>query len=189
VRRTFRSFGARPERCAAIRAWLEQRDDPQQSIRVKVPVSLHRADEAGIVANRDLFFFVDLPVAEPDPAARVRAIARQTLERKRDHDADLLYELGLRPMVARWAMSPRVFTFNVSNVRGPADPVYVLGARVRELYALSEIAEGHAVRIAAISSSGTLGIGLLADSRAVADLPALADGIRGAAGDLLAYVS
>jgi diacylglycerol O-acyltransferase / wax synthase len=72
---------------------------------------------------------------------------------------------------ARWAMSPRVFTFNVSNVRGPADPVYVLGGRVRELYALSEIAKGHALRIAAVSSSDTLGIGPLADSRAVPDLP------------------
>ena len=170
-----------------LRAWLEQHDDPERGIRVKVPVSLHRSGE-GVVANRDSFFFVDLPVSEPDPAVRVRAIGRQTLERKRDRDADVLYELGLRPMVARWAMSPRVFTFNVSNVRGPADPVYVLGGRVRELYALSEIAEGHAVRIAAISSSDTLAIGLLADRRAVADLPALAEGTRRAAQEILAYV-
>jgi diacylglycerol O-acyltransferase / wax synthase len=170
-----------------LRTWLEQHGGPARGIRVKVPVSLHRSGEEGVVANRDSFFFVDLPVAEPDPAARVRAIGRQTLQRKRDRDADVLYELGLRPVVARWAMSPRVFTFNVSNVRGPADPVYVLGGRVRELYALSEIAEGHAVRIAAISSSDTLAIGLLADSRAVADLPALAEGIRRASQEILAY--
>jgi diacylglycerol O-acyltransferase / wax synthase len=172
-----------------LRTWLDQHDHPGRGIRVKVPVSLHRPGEQGVVANRDSFFFVDLPVSEPDPAARVRAIGHQTRERKRDRDADVLYELGLRPMVARWAMSPRVFTFNVSNVRGPADPVYVLGGRVRELYALSEIAEGHAVRIAAISSSGTLAIGLLADSRAVADLPALADGIRRSAQEILQYAS
>jgi diacylglycerol O-acyltransferase / wax synthase len=126
-------------------------------------------------------------VAEPDPAARVRAVSLQTRERKRDHDADALYELGLVPAVARWAMSPRVFTLNVSNVRGPAGPVYVLGSRVRELYALSEIAQGHALRIAAISSADTLSIGLLADSHAVADLPVLTDGIRQAAQEILAY--
>jgi diacylglycerol O-acyltransferase / wax synthase len=169
-----------------LRSWLDQQRAPVRGIRVKVPVSLHRPGERGIVGNRDSFFFVDLPVAEPDPAARVRAISRQTLQRKRGQDADALYQLALRPVVARWAMSPRVFTFNVSNVRGPADPVYVLGGRVRELYALSEIAQGHALRVAAISAADTLSIGLLADSGAVADLPALADGIRQAAQEILA---
>jgi hypothetical protein len=77
----------------------------------------------------------------------------------------------------------------MSNVRGPAQPVYVLGWPVSELYTLSEIAQGHALRIAAISSSGTLAIGLLADSSAVTDLLALADDIRLAAAELLAYAS
>ena len=45
------------------------------------------------------------------------------------------------------------------------------------------------MRIAAISSSGTLAIGLLADSSAVTDLLALADDIRLAAAELLAYAS
>jgi hypothetical protein len=82
-------------------------------------------------------------------------------------------------------MSPRVFTVNVSNVRGPGQAVYVLGGRVRELYALSEIAQGHVLRVAAISSADTLSIGLLADARAVPDLDGLAGDIRQAAADLL----
>jgi diacylglycerol O-acyltransferase / wax synthase len=169
-----------------LRAWLGPRHKPERGIRVKVPVSLHDQDEPGLVANRDSYFFIDLPVAEADPAARVRAVSLQTQERKRAGDSDALFQLGLMPMVARWAMSPRVFTVNVSNVRGPSEPVYVLDSRVRELYALSEIAQGHALRIAAISSADTLSIGLLADRRAVADLPALAAGIRQASEELLA---
>ena len=168
-----------------LRAWLARRDEPERGIRVKVPVSLHQPGEHGVVGNRDSYFFVDLPVTEPDPAARVLAIGRQTAERKRSHDADALYEIGQRPVVARWAMSPRVFTVNVSNVRGPGQPVYVLGGRVRELYALSEIAQGHVLRVAAISSAGTLSIGLLADARAVPDLDGLAGDVRQAAADLL----
>src|SRR3984957_252580 len=171
-----------------LRTWLARRGEPDRGNRVKVPVSLHQPDESGTVANRDSYFFVDLPVAEPDLAARVLAINRQTAERKRDRDPDALYELGQRPLVARWAMSPRMFTFNVSNVRGPARPVYVLGGRVRELYALSEIAQNHALRVAAISSSETLSIGLLADSAAVPALPALADDIRQAGREILSYV-
>jgi diacylglycerol O-acyltransferase len=168
-----------------LRAWLARRDEPERGIRVKVPVSLHQPGEQGVVGNRDSYFFVDLPVTEPDPAARVLAIGAQTAERKRSHDADALYEVSQRPLVARWAMSPRVFTVNVSNVRGPGQPVYVLGGRVRELYALSEIAQGHVLRVAAISSADTLSIGLLADAGAVPDLDALAGDIRQAAADLL----
>ena len=168
-----------------LRAWLARRDEPERSIRVKVPVSLHQPGEHGVAGNRDSYFFVDLPVTEPDPAARVAAIGRQTAERKRSHDADALYEIGQRPLVARWSMSPRVFTVNVSDVRGPGQPVYVLGGRVRELYALSEIAHGHVLRVAAISSAETLSIGLLADARAVPDLDGLAGDVRQAAADLL----
>jgi diacylglycerol O-acyltransferase len=168
-----------------LRAWLARRDEPERGIRVKVPVSLHQPGEHG-VGNRDSYFFVDLPVTEPDPVARVTAIGRQTAERKRSHDADALYQVGQRPLVARWAMSPRVFTVNVSNVRGPGQPVYVLGGRVRELYALSEIAQGHVLRVAAISSADTLSVGLLADAGAVPDLDALAGDVRQAAADLLA---
>jgi diacylglycerol O-acyltransferase len=51
---------------------------------------LHQPGERGAVGNRDSFFLVDLPVAEPDPAARLLAVCRQTTERKRGHDADAL---------------------------------------------------------------------------------------------------
>jgi hypothetical protein len=42
------------------------------------------------VANRDSYSFVDLPVAEPDPVERVRAVNPQTSERKLHHDAEAL---------------------------------------------------------------------------------------------------
>jgi diacylglycerol O-acyltransferase len=172
-----------------LAAWLARRGAPARGIRVKVPVSLHEPGERGVVANRDSFFFVDLPVTEPGPAARLEAICRQTTARKDDRDADALYELSLHRLVSRWAMSPRVFTLNLSNVRGPAQPVWVLGCAVRELYALSEIAQGHALRIAAISSADSVSLGLLADGRAVPDMPELAGDIRRAAGELLALAN
>jgi hypothetical protein len=81
-------------------------------------------------------------------------------------------------------MSPRVFTFNVSNVRGPAQPIYVLGARVRSVYSLAEIAQHHALRISVISADGSLFFGLCADADAVKDLHVLADGIRASIDDL-----
>jgi diacylglycerol O-acyltransferase / wax synthase len=169
-----------------MREWLRHRHDPTEGIRAKVPVSLHRPDEGDAVANRDSYFFVDLPVDEPDPVRRLQAINRETDQRKLDHDAETLYRLGAHPFVAHWAMSPRVFTFNVSNVRGPARDIYVLGARVREMYSLAEIAPRHALRVAVVSASGTLFFGLCADREAVHDLDLLADGIKRSVEELLA---
>ncbi len=164
----------------AIRSWL----GPSESIRVKVPVSLHRANE-GPVSNHDSFFFVDLPVAEADPVKRLLTINRETAECKLHHDAETLYRLGTHPLIAHLARSPRMFTFNVSNVRGPARQVFVLGAPVTELYTLAEIGQHHALRMAVISSAGSLFFGLCADRVAVTDLRALVDALYRATDELV----
>ena len=75
-------------------------------------------------------------------------------------------------------MSPHVFTFNISNVRGPASTIYVLGAKVRELYSLAEISQHHALRMAVISCGDRLSFGLCADGEAISDPHVLLDGIK-----------
>ncbi len=161
-----------------MRAWLESRDASEEGIRVKVPVSLHHHDAEGSApGNRDSYFFVDLPVSEPDPVRRLIAINRETADRKRHHDAETLYHLGMHRTVAHRAMSPRVFTFNVSNVPGPRGPVYVKGAPVRALYSLAEVAQHHALRVSVISAAGAMSFSLCADRDAVDDLDTLAAGL------------
>jgi len=153
---------------------------------VKVPVSLHHHDaQADAPGNRDSYFFVDLPVGEADPVRRLLAINRETADRKRHHDAETLYHLGLHRSVARRAMDPHVFTFNVSNVPGPREPVYVSGARVRALYSLAEVAEHHALRVSVISAAGTMYFSLCADRDAVQDLDTIAAGIDRSIEELL----
>jgi len=161
-----------------VRAWLDRRHASEEGIRVKVPVSLHHHDAEGdALGNRDSYFFVDLPVSEPDPVRRLLAINRETADRKRHHDAETLYHLGLHRTIAHRAMSPRVFTFNVSNVPGPREPVFVRGAPVRALYSLAEVAEHHALRVSVISAAGTMFFSLCADRDAVEDLDRLAEGL------------
>jgi WS/DGAT/MGAT family acyltransferase len=169
----------------AVRSWL----GTTEAIRVKVPVSLHAKDETVAVSNHDSYFFVDLPVAEPDPVKRLLSINRETEECKLNHDAETLYTLGAHPAIARWCMSPRVFTFNISNVRGPQDEVSVLGSRVRELWSLAEVGQHHALRVAVLSASGSLFFGLCADRAAVPDLDGLAQAIHDAAAQLLAVAN
>jgi WS/DGAT/MGAT family acyltransferase len=169
-----------------MRVWLEHHGLPEQGIRAKVPVSLHPASGHDDEANRDSYFFVDLPVDEPRFAERLLAVNRHTVARKRAHEAEALYAATRRRSVARRAMSPHVFTLNVSNVPGPREDVYVLGARVSGLYSVAEIAQHHALRVAVISAADTLFFGLCADRDAVDDVEVVAAGIRESLRELVA---
>lgn len=171
-----------------LRRWLLEREEPLRRMRVKVPVSLHRPDEAaGTLGNDDSFFFVDLPLAQPDPVTRLATICLDCTQRK--HHADAL-ELGtllhsaaaLSPTVGRgvvrWSMSPHVFTLNVSNVPGPRGALTVAGRPVRAVYALAEVADWHALRVAVFSAAGQVTFGLCADGDEVPGLQTIARGIE-----------
>jgi diacylglycerol O-acyltransferase len=168
-----------------LRRWLTHTGGKPHELAVKVPVSLHQPDETG-VANRDSFIVVHVPLDEPDPLARLLAIAAETRERKAAHDADelaaFLNDLGrmsksLEQLAERWTMSPRVFALNVSNVPGPQGERTVMGSRLLEMHTLAEIAERHVLRVAVVSAVGRLSFGLCADADALERLGLVADGI------------
>ncbi|MBV8949896.1 MAG: DUF1298 domain-containing protein [Actinobacteria bacterium] len=174
-----------------VRHWLESQDLPLHAIRLKVPVSMHAARGADL-GNRDSFMFVDVPLADPDARSRLRAVHRQTANRKEHHDAQTLYSvfdtLGrvapLGHAVTRLSMSPHVFAVNVSNVPGPRDVRTLHAARVDELYSLAEIAPHHALRVAAASLAGSMFVGLNVDPDAVPAVDVLATGIQASMAEL-----
>ncbi|MGH9098564.1 MAG: WS/DGAT domain-containing protein, partial [Acidimicrobiales bacterium] len=92
----------------------------------------------------------------------------------------------LRVVCDRFLMDPKEFALNVSNVRGPRHPVSVVGCPVSTIYDLADIAERHALRVAAVSYAGQLGFGLCADAALIQDLPVLAGAIQAEADDLIA---
>jgi diacylglycerol O-acyltransferase / wax synthase len=113
-------------------------------------------------------------------------VARETRECKNRHDAETLDDFfrdlshlsgALERQAKRWAMSPRVFTLNVSNVPGPPGPQLVLGAPLLELHTLAEVAHRHALRVAIVSAAGRISFGLCADPDAIDRLELIADGI------------
>jgi diacylglycerol O-acyltransferase / wax synthase len=170
---------------AGLRGWLERLGAPAEGLRVKVPVSLHVRD-AQDAANRDSFMVVDLPLEQSDPLARLVAVARETRARKLRHDAETLdaffrdlshLSRSLERFAERWAMSPRVFTLNASNVPGPSGPQRVLGAPLLELHSLAEIAHRHALRVAVVSAAERISFGLCADPDTVDGLDLIAEGI------------
>lgn len=176
-----------------LRRWLELRGDPLENVRVKVPVSLHDRAESALVANRDSFFCVGLPLAEPDPAERLRRINQETTLRKRAGDPvvldTLLRDLGrvappLRDLVERLILHPQAFALNVSNVVGPSERPSVLGAPVRAFYSVADINERHGLRVAVVSMADKLHFGLCADPAIIGQLDPLVTGIRAEAAAL-----
>jgi diacylglycerol O-acyltransferase len=171
-----------------VRRWLGDLGIEPEPLRVKVPVSMHPANEQpDALGNRDSFIFVALPVHEADPAARLRAINAETTACKQAHDPSTLYAFfndlsHVAPPFARAAsraaMSPRTFAFTVSNVRGPAQPVVVAGRPAVAMYSLAEIANQHALRLSGLSYAGTMALGLCADAGAVPGLDRLAKEIE-----------
>jgi hypothetical protein len=181
-----------------LRRWLEATHCPVGPVRVKVPVSLHGAqhghDQAEL-GNRDSYFCLDLPLGPADPAVRLEQIHRATKARKEEHDAEwldaVMRELGkTSPGLQRFAdhvmRSPRSFALNVSNVPGPRRAIDVLGVPVNALYAIAEIGQRHALRIAVLSLAGTLRFGLCADPTILPDVEQLAAAIEQEAAELAA---
>jgi WS/DGAT/MGAT family acyltransferase len=169
-----------------LRRWATGRRDSLGSVRVKVPVSLHNSAEGAVAANRNSYFCVALPVAEPDPAVRLRRITEETEHRKRAGDP-LVLDTLLRDasrvappvghLLERLTLHPRAFALNVSNLLGPVERPSVLGAPVRAFYSLAEIDDRHGLRVAVVSMADELHFGLCADPAIVGDLDSLVVGI------------
>ena len=128
---------------------------------------------------------IDLPLGEADPLARLDQISTETTKRKRLDDAEEMYDLfhalsrvkRLDKVIQRLAGSASEFSFAISNVPGPTNPVAVAGRTVQHLFSSSEPGAHHALRISAISCGGEIGVGLCTDPSALADIAGLAAAI------------
>jgi hypothetical protein len=179
----------------ALGHWVRRQHGRIDSIRVKVPVSMHH--EGDTVANRDSSFSLGLPLSEADPVARLRIVHARTLARKTARDAErremLLHKMsGVSPRLERFAVqlerSPRRFALNVSNVPGPRHPVTVMSVPVRELHSVAEISEHHALRVSVISLADQLCFGFCADSELIPGVQTMADRVEPEARALLGAV-
>nr|WP_242533373.1 wax ester/triacylglycerol synthase family O-acyltransferase [Niveibacterium umoris] len=73
---------------------------------------------------------------------------------------------------------PPIANLIISNVPGPAQPLYACGARMTEYWPLSIVEHGLGVNITVMSYAGTLGFGIVSAHSAMPDPDALADGLR-----------
>jgi diacylglycerol O-acyltransferase len=73
----------------------------------------------------------------------------------------------------------------ISNVAGPRNKLYFLGAEIKALYPLGPIFHGSGLNITVMSLSGKLNVGIISCQQLVDDLWGLADGFEPALDELL----
>jgi diacylglycerol O-acyltransferase / wax synthase len=175
--------------CASgLRELLLERDEelPARGLRAMVPVNLREASERLALGNRVSSLFVELPVAEPSALVRFRLIAGETRRLKSSElavGADTFIELAalappvLHATLARSAYATRLFNLTITNVPGPQQPMFALGARMRDVLPFVPLAAAHSVGIAVFSYDGALTFGVGADRASTPDLDVLVAGI------------
>jgi WS/DGAT/MGAT family acyltransferase len=147
--------------------------------RVMTPVSVRAESERGALGNRVSTWIFPLPVAEPDPLAQLAEITRTTSELKETKQAvgaDVLLRAAewtpstLLSLGARNLTRMTAFNTVCTNVPGPQQPMYMLGARLLEVYPHVPLVDGLGLGIALMSYDGQMHWGINADRDMVPDL-------------------
>jgi WS/DGAT/MGAT family acyltransferase len=152
--------------------------------RSLVPVSVRTRSQRGTLGNRISFLLARLPIDERDPRKRMKKVIAATTELKESKQvlgAEIIEEVSdwtlttLFAWFSRLGAANRIYNTVVTNVPGPQQPVYLLGARMLEIYPLAPLFRCQALSTALFSYDGGLFWGFNADRDALPDLHDLVD--------------
>ena len=171
------------------RRLLESRGElvPDLVLRASVAASLRGAGHQVAGGNLVGIRFAPLPVCEPDAVRRLQLVAAVTGP-ARDQPA---YQPGgrfLQHWMVRTMFHQRLVNLLLSNLPGPAMPMYFAGARVLEMFQVGLVQGNIAVSVGVLSYAGQLNFDIVADADAVPDLVVFAQGLSAALAELGALI-
>ncbi|MFI6469747.1 wax ester/triacylglycerol synthase family O-acyltransferase [Streptomyces sp. NPDC050516] len=181
-----------------LRRWLLERESrlPGAEPRALVPVSRRRPGAPPGSGNKLSAYLLGLPVAEPDPLARLAAV-RTAMDRNkaagpgRGAGAVALLADQLPPLAHRFGAplagnAARIlFDVLVTSVPLPRSQLSLGGCPLRAIYPMAPLARGQSLAIALSTYGGRVHIGLVADGKAVPDLDRLAESFGQDLADLI----
>ena len=162
-------------------------------LRAMVPVSVRAEHERGGLGNRVAGWLTPLPVGEGDARRRLACVREQTKHLKDSKQAMATETLTgvtdwtsstVLSVAIQLALRVRPFNLVVTNVPGPQVPLYLLGARMQEVYPQVPLFTNQGLGIALFSYDGTLFWGFNADWDLVPDLADLVDDVRASFAEL-----
>jgi WS/DGAT/MGAT family acyltransferase len=175
---------------------------PDESLVAMVPVSVRNGTEDDPYQNRVSALFADLATNEADPARRLArvqqsmtaakenfaAIPAETLQDFTQFAPPAVAARAMR-MYSRLRIADRMnppFNLVISNVPGPAAPLYSAGAQLQHFYPVSALADGQGLNMTVQSYNGNLDFGFIACRELVPDLWVMVDLLRESMDELLA---
>ena len=170
-----------------VRRFLEQHGDTPMRLKAMVPVNLRKAGRETELGNHLSWIFMQLPVDEPDPVRRLEDVHMVMSDRRDAGDPQggdaVLRAVGHAPhpiqrVFTRVMSGRRIFNLVVSNIPGPAQPLYMLGCEAEEAYPIVPLADRHAVSIGVTSIREGAFFGVYADPRALPDAQQLAGNVE-----------
>ena len=149
-------------------------------LRIYVPVSLHQGRGADARGNLISQMVVPLPIGLDDPAARLRQIREETATRKARHHPSLggLPHRGLAGRFFIKLVNRQRVNVTSANIPGPQFPMYFAGARVLEVFPMTQLLGHVSLGVAAISYDGQFNVMAVADRDGYPDIETFADGVR-----------
>lgn len=185
----------------ALRRYLDGHDElPEDTLVAACPASIRDSSEQGGGGNRLFGRLHTLATNSTDPHERLAVIAAESAGFRDGADSSsttqLMEIVGLIPTTllgltvkAASAMpfsSPPVANTTVSNVPGPAEPIYFRGARLVRVTGLGPLIAGMNLFHVIASYNGTVSMGVTAERKALPDPGYYAECMQASFDDLLA---
>ncbi|HSP55589.1 MAG TPA: wax ester/triacylglycerol synthase family O-acyltransferase [Dehalococcoidia bacterium] len=171
----------------ALREYLRRHGEAvdRREFRVLLPVNVRPEDASGQWGNHISMILVELPLYKADPLEVLRTIAERTEKLKTEHAADGIAMiaqglLGLpAPMLGALGMMPppknNVANMVCTNVPGPMIPLYTVGHRLLEHYALAPLGWEMGMGVAVTSYNQRLYVTTQSDAALADDMDDLRD--------------
>jgi WS/DGAT/MGAT family acyltransferase len=182
--------------CDALRSWLLAHGGlPQRPLVVNVPIAVRIEDDEH-AGNRVSMILVHLPVEIDDPVERLLAIHTETRWAKAEHGqagrdvfqqfTDVLTNITV-PWLLTHAMElfssahvadrlPFLWNLVISNLPGPAVPLYCGAAKVVRVYPLGPVQQGSGLNLTVLSTLDRMCFGAMTCKEMVPDVEDLATG-------------
>ena len=169
----------------ALRDYLLEHGDevPRDlEIRALVPVNLRPVGQAHRLGNHFGLVFLDLPLGLDHPLERLYEVRRRMLALKGSYQPvialGILGAVGYGPKVLQEQVT-QLLSANASavmtNVPGPAHPLYLAGRRIAELDFWVPQSGGIGMGVSILSYDGRIQFGVISDAGLVPDPSAIVD--------------
>lgn len=177
---------------------------PDAPLVAVCPVSVRGDDETGQANNKVSAMFTTLATDVADPLERLQVIHDVTKGAKEDHNvvgAHLLQDWAEYAAPTTFALAARLYSgmnlsdrhrpihnVVISNVPGPAFPLYYAGAQLEYTLPMGPVMEGAGLNITVLSYMDHVDIGFMACRELVPDVWDLVDHVEEAMAEMLAAI-